>query len=148
MLLLFRMWLWLPLGLCPQLWWHWSFLMLLGCWILLLRLNTHSTVNTLLASFQNCNNWNYPYCYYRSERCSRFVYSCSHCEQLYLDIDCATMSCVIDPQANQQRFIRWMRPISFTCNTCSENESDKAHFCTMCQIKVHKSCISLPYTIT
>ncbi|KAJ0027778.1 hypothetical protein Pint_36406 [Pistacia integerrima] len=54
----------------------------------------------LSESVDLSSDWNYPHYNCCSKRCSRFVYSCYHCEQVYLDFKCATMPCIIDPQAN------------------------------------------------
>ncbi|KAJ0088735.1 hypothetical protein Patl1_32946 [Pistacia atlantica] len=50
--------------------------------------------------------------------------------------NCATLSCVIEPEAREHQFIHWMRAIPFTCNACSEKESEQTpYFCTACQVK-------------
>ncbi|KAJ0027775.1 hypothetical protein Pint_36405 [Pistacia integerrima] len=91
--------------------------------------------------------WRRPACFFCNESCRRFAYSCSNCA-CYLDIKCATLSCVIEPEAHEHQFIHWMRAIPFTCNACGEKESEQTpYFCTACQVKVHKSCISLPHSI-
>ncbi|KAJ0088734.1 hypothetical protein Patl1_32945 [Pistacia atlantica] len=92
-------------------------------------------------------SWRRPACFFCNESCRRFAYSCSNCA-CYLNIKCATLSCVIEPEAREHQIIHWMRAIPFTCNACGEKESEQTpYFCTACRVKVHKSCMSLPHSI-
>lgn len=102
----------------------------------------------LLEQSRRYASWQYSFCHFCGTCCPKFGYPCLDCE-FDLHIKCASPPCIIKPQDHQHQFTRLMRLMSFTCNACgNKGEGDQCpYFCTMCQVKVHKSCISLPHTI-
>ncbi|KAJ6864378.1 hypothetical protein NC651_035049 [Populus alba x Populus x berolinensis] len=92
-------------------------------------------------------------CDFCNETCyENFVYCCFVCE-FTLHIKCAFPPCIDAADQNQRhQFRRLMNPlslksISFTCNACGTDGDDSPFGCTMCQLVVHKKCISLPRTL-
>nr|XP_034919200.1 uncharacterized protein LOC118052356 [Populus alba] len=92
-------------------------------------------------------------CDFCNETCyESFVYFCIVCEY-NLHIKCAFPPCIDAADQNQRhQFRRLMNPlslksISFTCNACGTDGDDSPFWSTMCQLLVHKKCISLPRTL-
>ncbi|KAG6743770.1 hypothetical protein POTOM_052471 [Populus tomentosa] len=89
-------------------------------------------------------------CDFCNETCyENFVYCCFVCE-FTLHIKCAFPPCI--DAADHNHFRRLLNPlslksISFTCNACGTDGDDSPFGCTMCQLVVHKKCISLPRTL-
>ncbi|KDP46648.1 hypothetical protein JCGZ_10957 [Jatropha curcas] len=76
------------------------------------------------------------------------VYNCSLC-QFDLDIDCALKPCVSGtPTGNyEHQFFHLLKSINFTCDACGNEGTQSPYICIMCQIMVHKECISRPKAI-
>ncbi|KAJ6864549.1 LOW QUALITY PROTEIN: hypothetical protein NC651_035182 [Populus alba x Populus x berolinensis] len=78
-----------------------------------------------------------------------FVYRCSFCN-FNLDIKCALPPCLLEVEGQEHQFICLpkslpLKIVSFTCNACGTDGDDSPFVCTMCQLIVHKTCISNKY---
>ncbi|KAI5560564.1 hypothetical protein BDE02_16G055400 [Populus trichocarpa] len=86
-----------------------------------------------------------------NKTCKSFVYRCSFCN-FYLDIKCALPPCLSEVEGQEHQFICLpkslpLKIVSFTCNACGTDGDDSPFVCTMCQLIVHKTCISFPRSI-
>ncbi|KAJ6870467.1 hypothetical protein NC652_036188 [Populus alba x Populus x berolinensis] len=92
-------------------------------------------------------------CDFCNETCyESFAYCCFVCE-FNLHIKCAFPPCVYAADQDQGHQFRRLlnapslKSISFICNACGTDGDDSPLVCTLCQLLVHKECISLPRTL-
>ncbi|OMO62268.1 Zinc finger, PHD-type [Corchorus capsularis] len=75
----------------------------------------------------------------------RFFYRCSTCK-FGLHIECVSPSPVIDTASHEHPFTCLLRQQSFICDACGTGGDCAPYHCHICNLLVHKKCISLPRT--
>ncbi|KAK8364803.1 hypothetical protein V6Z11_A02G007000 [Gossypium hirsutum] len=77
-----------------------------------------------------------------------FVYGCSPCK-FVVHIECASQSPlqVIKSTNHEHPFTLLLRQVPFTCDGCGTEGNHVAYTCGICNIIIHKNCISLPLII-
>ncbi|GKV15155.1 hypothetical protein SLEP1_g25957 [Rubroshorea leprosula] len=94
---------------------------------------------------------NYPHekgcsCHLCSKLQKGFVYYCSPCE-FSISIK-YIFSHLFEAKIHEHPFTLLSRPMSFICDACGIcGEYCMPYICTICNLVVHKDCISLPHTI-
>lgn len=104
-----------------------------------LRILLTANAQTLFSSFKESPSaaWIHCFCCFCRKFCLSFVYGCSNC-RYELDIKCAMLPCIIEPEVRKHQYIHLMRIMSFTCNAWGNegvDEDDQSpFFCTVCKL--------------
>ncbi|XP_017984459.1 PREDICTED: uncharacterized protein LOC18585794 [Theobroma cacao] len=74
-------------------------------------------------------------------------YCCSICK-FALHIECASPTPpIIEDKNHQHPFTRLRRRVPFVCDACGSSGNHVSYICSICDIMVHRSCISLPHIL-